>query len=137
MVLDKDFQAKQVEDFIDRLRNKVLPIKPNGYNFLLSDYLKSKLGKGTVLDHHINRPGYVKKDFGEALDNFFDLKDNEIDLFNKNEKDSSKQKAKVSRDPENWGKNHQEYEKIILDYYGVNRRGTDMEDRYNKMKAKF
>lgn len=134
---DKDFQAKQVKDFIDRLKNKVLPIKPKGYTHPLSAYLKSKLGKATVLDHHINRPAYVKTDFAEALDNFFTKKDKEVDDFNKLEKDKSKHKKKVSKDPSTWGDNHADYEKDILDDYGVNRRGTDMKTRYDKMKSKF
>lgn len=116
---DKDFQAKQVEDFIDRLKNKVLPIKPKGYSYTLKQYLKSKLGKATALDHHINRPGYVKTDFGKALDTFF------------------ANNSTVSKNPGEWGDKHAEYEKTILDDYGVNRRGTDMKGRYNKMKAKF
>ncbi len=116
---DKDFQAKQVEDFIDRLKNKVLPIKPKGYSYTLKQYLKSKLGKATALDHHINRPGYVKTDFGKALDTFFT------------------NNPTVSKNPGDWGDKHAEYEKTILDDYGVNRRGTDMKGRYNKMKAKF
>jgi len=133
---DKDFQAKQVEDFIDRLKNKVLPIKPVGYSYKLKDYLLSKLGKATVLDHHINRPAYVDNDFGEALDNFFSKKDKEVNDFNKG-KDEKDQKAKISRNPANWGTNHAAYEKNVLDDYGKNRRGTDMENRYNKMKAKL
>lgn len=116
---DKDFQAKQVADFIDRLKNKVLPIKPSGYSYALSAFLKSKLGKATALDHHINRPGYVKTDFGKALDTFFAAN------------------PTVSKNPGEWGDKHAEYEKTILDDYGVNRRGTDMKGRYNKMKAKF
>ncbi|MCD9564247.1 LysM peptidoglycan-binding domain-containing protein [Tenacibaculum maritimum] len=134
---DKDFQAKQVEDFISRLKNKVLPIKPQKYNYKLEDYLKSKLGKATVLDHHINRPAYVKPDFGKALDNFFIKKDKEVEEFNKKEKDKTKHKNKVSRNPNDWENNHSTYEKSILDDYGVNRRGTDMKGRYHKMKNKF
>lgn len=135
--LDKDFQAKQVKDFIDRLKNKVLPIKPKGYSYSLKDFLNSKLGKATALDHHINRPGYVKNDFGKALDNFFVKKDKEVLDFNTAEADSSKHKSKVSKNPNDWGTDHAAYETIILDDYGVNRRGTDMKGRYNKMKSKF
>ncbi|WP_346881799.1 hypothetical protein [uncultured Algibacter sp.] len=134
---DKDFQAKQVEDFIDRLRNKVLPIKPKGYTYTLKDYLKSKLGKATALDHHINRPGYVKTDFGKALDNFFIAKDKEVTDFNKTVKVEKDKKKKIERDPSKWGIDHGAYEKSILDDYGKNRRGTDMPNRYSKMKAKL
>lgn len=136
-VSDKDFQAKQVEDFIDRLKNIVLPIKPKGYSYNLKDFLKSKLGKATVLDHHINRPAYVRLNFAEALDNFFIKKDKEVEEFNEKEKDKTKHKSKVSRNPNEWGTNHSKYEKIILDDYGVNRDGTDMPARYQRMKNKL
>ncbi|MEM0942114.1 MAG: calcium-binding protein [Bacteroidota bacterium] len=71
---DSDFQSKQVKDFIDRLKNKVLPMKPSGYNYRIKDYLKSKLGEATVLDHHINRPAHVRSYFSEALNQFFSKK---------------------------------------------------------------
>uniref|UniRef100_UPI00262644F9 DUF4280 domain-containing protein n=1 Tax=uncultured Cytophaga sp. TaxID=160238 RepID=UPI00262644F9 len=67
------FQSKQIEDFIDRLKNKVLITIPEGYENKLSDYLKSKLGKATALDHHINRPAHLKSYFGEALNWFHEL----------------------------------------------------------------
>lgn len=50
-----------------------------------------------------------------ALDNFF------------------KKNPEISKNPSEWGKKHSEYEKSILDDYGVNRRGTDMAGRYKKM----
>lgn len=113
---DPYFQAKQIEDFILRLRNKVLPIIPQGYEYKISDYLKSKLGKATALDQHINRPAYVKEDFGKALTYFF------------------KENPSISKNPANWGIKHSEYEKLIIDYYGKKRRGTKMPIRYNNMK---
>src|SRR5690606_22237325 len=113
---DSYFQAKQVEDFIQRLNKEVLPLRPTGYSYKISDYLKTKLGKATVLDQHINRPGYVTDDFAKSLNNFF----------NKN--------TQVSKNPNNWGDNHRTYEEEILEHYGVNRRGTDMSARFRKMK---
>lgn len=80
--------------------------------------MKSKLGRATALDHHINRPAYVKTDLGKALDNFFAM-----DEYNE-----------VSKNPDNWGENHSTYEDIILEDYGNNRRGTDMKNRFTKMK---
>jgi hypothetical protein len=109
-----------LKDFIDRLRNKVLPIKPSLKDpYTLEDYLKSKLGKATVLDHHVNRPGYVKTDFKNALERFF------------------KNNPTVSRNPYDWSFNHAKYERIILDDYGNNRRGTDMAARYKKLVKAF
>ncbi len=118
-----EFQAKQVEDFITRLNKKVLPIIPTGYTYKLSKYLKTKLGKALVLDQHVNRPSYVKPDFGKALDYFYDL--------HKDDKES------VSKNPDNWGNKHAEYEATIIEYYGNNRRGTDMVNRYDNLKDKL
>lgn len=116
---DIDYQRIQIEDFAKRLNENVLQIKPSGYSSLLNVYLKSKLGKATALDHHINRPGYVASDFGGALKRFH----------NKH--------PKVSIDPGTWGDEHSNYEQLILDDYGKNRRGTDMPKRYNDLKKKL
>lgn len=132
-ILDDLFQEKQVLDFITRLKVVVLPIKPVGYSYKLSDYLKSKLGKATVLDQHINRPGYVDDDFGAALGRFFANSDAKITKENKTKKEGEKL-SNISRNPADWGTKHAEYEKAILDDYGLVRRGTDMDKRYNKMK---
>ncbi|MBQ4819638.1 LysM peptidoglycan-binding domain-containing protein [Aquimarina sp. MMG016] len=117
---DPDFQSLQVIDAKKRL-NKVVKFKPSGYSYEIKSYLKSKLGKAVALDHHINRPAYVKPDLAEALDNFFATKDEEVDEYNK-DKDKKDHKAKISRNPNEWGENHSDYETIILEDYGVNRR---------------
>ncbi len=135
-IKDKDFQAKQVEDFINRLKNKVLPLKPSGYSYRIEDFLKSKLGKATALDHHINRPGYVAKDFAKALNYFFTKKDKEVNDYNAN-KEKKDHKSKISRNPSDWAENHSDFEKEIIEYYGKNRRGTDMKNRFVKMKSKL
>ncbi|WP_062696378.1 hypothetical protein [Chryseobacterium indologenes] len=132
-VIDKTFQEKQVLDFIKRLKEVVMPIVPTGHSYKLSDYLKSKLGKATALDHHINRPGFVKDDFGAALNRFFAKKDAQTDKENKNRKEGEKL-GKISRNPGEWGNMHSTYEQEILDDYGNKRRGTDMDKRYEKMK---
>ena len=120
-------------DFIKRLKEVVLPLTPTGYSYKLSDYLKSKLGKATVLDHHINRPGFVKDDFGAALGRFFAKKDADTAKQNKTKKEGEKLE-KLSRNPADWGDMHGKYEQEILDDYGNERRGTDMDKRYDKMK---
>jgi hypothetical protein len=116
---DIAFQEKQIFDFIDRLKNKVLVIVPKNHVKQISAYVKSKLGKAVVLDHHVNRPGYVKDDFGAALDRFY-----------------SKHPT-VSKNPADWGANHDSYEKEIIEDYGKKRRGTDMSGRYNKLNNKL
>ncbi len=117
---DPDFQSLQVIDAKKRL-NKVVKFKPSGYSYEIKNFLKSKLGKAVALDHHINRPAYVKADLSKALDNFFAAKDAEIDEYNK-DKDKKNHKEKISRNPNDWGDNHSDYETIILDDYGINRR---------------
>ena len=81
------------------------------------------------------------------MDNFFSKKDKEIDEANKLiEKENAeitdpnlkkKKKEKISRNPSKWGDKHTEYEKEILEDYGKNRRGTDMENRFKKLKKKI
>ena len=147
-IIDEDFQDKQVTDFIKRLNEIVLMIKPTGHtSYRLKDFLKSKLGKATALDHHINRPNYDESDFGKALDNFFTAQDKEIDAINEqieieNEGITDPEliqelKEKISRNPNDWGDKHSEYEKEFVEDYGKNRRGSDMENRYKKMKEKL
>ncbi|WP_299253239.1 hypothetical protein, partial [uncultured Cytophaga sp.] len=73
----------------------------------------------TALDHHINRPAHLKSYFGEALNRFHELH------------------PKVPINPNEWGDNHSKYETIIIDDYGVTRSGTDMKNRYEKLKTKL
>ena len=103
-ITHEKFQEQQVLDFAKRLKNEVMEIKPFGSGFKLKDYLKSPLGKATVLDHHINRPGYVSRDFGAALQRFFD------------------RNPSAAQEPINWGDNHEKYENSILNDYGNTRR---------------
>lgn len=91
----------------------MLYIIPKGYSCQIASYVKSNLGKPTVLDHHVNRPNNVSKYFGIALDSFF------------------------SKNPNTCGVLHNKYEKEIIDYYGVNRDGTDMPTRYMDLKKKL
>ena len=113
-----EYKELQVLDFIDRLR-LALNIIPKGYSYQIASYVKSNLGKATVLDHHVNRPNNVSKYFGIALDSFFSKNPN------------------VSKNPNTWGALHNKYEKEIIDYYGVSRDGTDMPTRYMELKKKL
>lgn len=139
---DIDFQGLQVVDVQKRLF-RVTRLTPKKYNYKIQEFLKSKLGKAVVLDHHINRSAYVKTDLGKALDNFFIKKDKEVIDFNKKEKDKKKHKSKVSRNPNDWGDNHSIYEKSILDYYGKNRRMSKINaksvalSRYKHLKTEL
>ena len=91
----------------------MLYIISKGYSYQIASYVKSNLGKATVLDHHVNRPNNVSKYFGIVLDSFF------------------------SKNLNTCGALHNKYEKEIIDYYGVNRDGTDMPTRYMELKKKL
>ncbi|WGE43120.1 hypothetical protein [Actinobacillus equuli] len=119
VVIIEEYQDLQVEDFVDRLNNKALAKKPNGYSYQISSYIKSNLGKATVLDHDVNRPGYVAEDFAKALNYFY------------------RNHPNVNKNPNTWGEKHNSYEREIIEYYGNNRRGTDMVSRFKKLKGKL
>lgn len=133
LMLDEKFLQKQIKDFKFRL-DYSLSAKVN--NHKISEYLKSNFGRALILDQHVNAPAWVKPDFQSSLNKFFDKKDKEIDDFNKEEKDKKKHKTKISRNPNDWGSNHNAYENEIIKDYGKTRRGTDMKARYNKIKKK-
>ena len=106
----------QIMDFIDRLHS-ALEKKPTGYTFTAGKFFKTLLGKAVVLDHDINRPGFVRDDLGTALDNFFF------------------QNPTVNRNIDTWGAAYDTYERKILDLYGNDRRMTNASTRYNHLKA--
>lgn len=114
-----EYQDIQVEDFIDRLNKEALAKIPNGYIHRIGDYIKSNLGKATILDQDVNRPGYVRKDFAEALNYFY------------------KMNPYADKNPMNWKENHSAYESEIVEYYGNHRRGIDMVNRFNRLKSKL
>ena len=80
-----------------------------------------------MLDHDVNRPAHVKKYFGTALDMLM-----------------AKTPA-ITKDPAQWGENHETYEAALLDIYGPLRgqklkgsKGmTDGAGRYKKLKTKL
>ncbi|THA05191.1 calcium-binding protein [Rodentibacter pneumotropicus] len=113
-----EYKELQIIDFIDRLR-LALNILPKGYNYKIGSYVRSNLGKATVLDHHVNRPNNVSAYFGRALDYFF------------------AKNPGISKNPDIWGALHNKYEREIIDFYGINRSGTDMPTRYMELKKKL
>ncbi|SMQ95264.1 calcium-binding protein [Xanthomonas fragariae] len=118
-IVTDEYKAKQVKDFVKRLRT-ANSLAPAGYaTHKISDYIRSNLGKAVVLDHHVNRPGYVERDFGAALDTFFS------------------RNPTVSRDPGTWATQHSSHESSILDIYGNSRVMTDASARYSSLKAKL
>ncbi|MFD2907379.1 hypothetical protein ACFSX9_01385 [Flavobacterium ardleyense] len=123
LMKDNDYKVKQIKDFIKRL-NSALAKKPTGYSYPISSYITSNLGKATVLDNDVNRPGHVANCFGAALDSFF----------TKN--------SKVSKNPSEWGVNFSTYEGQILEIYGPLRGEgsytmTNATKRYTDLKSKL
>ncbi|WP_428740652.1 hypothetical protein [Tenacibaculum sp.] len=133
LMLDEKYLQKQIKDFKFRL-DYSLSTKVSNYK--ISEYFKSNFGRALVLDQHVNAPAWVQSDFQSSLNRFFNKKDKEIDDFNKKERDENKHKAKISRNPNDWGNDHSTYENEIIKDYGTTRRGTDMKNRYNKIKNK-
>lgn len=72
-ISDPRFERRQVMDFLVRLRVRILPFKPNGYQYSIASYFQSDLGRATALDHHVNRPHYVERDIGRSLDRFLQI----------------------------------------------------------------
>lgn len=115
----EEFQDKQVEDFIHRLRG-VMSLKPQGStDHTIGDYTKSRFGKAVVLDQHVNRPAYVSRDFAKALTRFH------IEI------------SDAPKDPRQWGSQHPAYELKLLDIYGELRRMTDSEKRFSALRKKL
>ncbi|MFC5698812.1 hypothetical protein ACFPU0_25135 [Pseudomonas sp. GCM10022186] len=108
----------QVMDFIKRLR-LATSITPSGHAYQIKQYVRSNLGLALVLDHHINRPGFVARDFGAALQRFFNANPN------------------TPTNPQNWGVNHQSYEDRILEDYGATRQMTDATGRYQALRSRL
>lgn len=112
---DEAMKEKQLLDFKERIDGAVGQT-PQGYKQPISDYMSSPKGRALVLDQSVNRPAYVKTDFGSALDTFY------------------KNNPNASRNPAEWGDKRAQYEDEINELYGPNRRGTDMPNRYDKIK---
>jgi len=63
----KEFQKKQVVDFIARMR-VALSKSPLGYANPASDFFQSRLGRALVLDHDVNAPANVSRSLKSAID---------------------------------------------------------------------
>ncbi len=113
------FLEHQVSDFVKRLK-KVMNIKITDGKIVgkVSDYFKSELGRATVLDQHVNKPAYVVTDIKAAVHSYIAGNPN------------------VKPDPATWGADHSKIEAGVLEIYGKARRGTDMPNRFKKLKAK-
>lgn len=117
VILLPEYLDLQVRDFIERLHEAENTSVTTTTK--IKDYIKSQFGRAVVLDHHINRPGFVKKDFKDAVDSFF------------------AKNPKVNANPELWGNDFDIYESKILEEYKSFRRMTDSITRYNSLKRKL
>ncbi len=124
---DPDFQAIQIEDFIERLHS-ALAKKPLKYAYQINEYIHSSLGKAVVLDHDVNRPSHVSPYFSEALNRLY------------------KSDNTIPKNPKDWGSNHVLFETKLLDIYaplrgekllGVKYAMTDAVKRYKSLKVKL
>ncbi|CAG2158130.1 glycoside hydrolase family 19 protein [Cupriavidus numazuensis] len=102
-ISDVRFERRQIMDFLERLRNEILPHRPNGYMYSIGSYFQTDLGRATALDHHVNRPGYLERDIGRSLDHFFTSHPD------------------VSRNPNEWGAQRAVIEREIIEHYGHHR----------------
>lgn len=66
-ILHREFQKKQVIDFIARMRVALSKV-PQGYSNPASDFFQSNLGRALVLDHDVNAPGNVSRSLKNAID---------------------------------------------------------------------
>jgi hypothetical protein len=108
----------QILDFIDRLHiagNHIVMFE----SVRIKDYIKSNFGRAVILDHSVNRPGFVKDNFKTAIDNFH--------IANPN----------VSLNPHDWGSQHEIYEAKLLEEYKLTRNMTDSINRYDSLRSKF
>lgn len=85
----------------------------------IHDFVKSNLGRAVVLDHSVNRPANVGREFKKAIENFY--------INN----------PSVSLDPNSWGGSHDIYENKLLDEYKLTRQMTDSVSRFNALRAKL
>jgi hypothetical protein len=117
-ISSREYQTLQVLDFIERLE-QVKNIVPSGYQHRIGAYLTANLSRAVALDHHINRPAYVARDFAKALDSFF------------------VRNPHASTNPVEWAGERAAYERSLLEIYGPGRVMTESLQRYNKLKQKL
>ncbi|MEV3819556.1 hypothetical protein [Aeromonas dhakensis] len=113
-----EFLDIQVLDFIERLHSAESHVVSSG-DIRIKDFIKSDFGRAVVLDHSVNRPGYVKDNFKMAISNFHTKNPN------------------VSLNPHDWAESHEIYEKKLLEEYKITRSMTDSISRYDSLRSKL
>lgn len=118
VMLQPEYLDIQIVDFVERLHSaegKVI----SSSGMKICDYVKSNFGRAVVLDHSVNRPGFVVPDFKKALDNFH------------------VNNPSISLEPATWGSSHSANESKLLDEYKLTRRMTDSTARFNALKTRL
>jgi hypothetical protein len=119
---DVRYQKLQLRDFVTRLR-RCIADKPTAYPYRIEEYLQSDLGRATVLDESVNRPGHVSDDVATSLDHLYATY------------------PTAPRNPGDWGQNRKTLERALVDHYGATRRmaspgGVSVAPgRYQSLKA--
>lgn len=119
---DVRYQKLQLRDFVKRLR-QCMAAKPTGYAYTTGEYFQGDLGRATVLDESVNRPGHVADDLASSLDHLYSTH------------------PTAPRNPNDWGQSRATLERALADHYGITRRmatsgGVPVAPgRYNSLKA--
>ncbi|WP_186087434.1 hypothetical protein [Burkholderia gladioli] len=100
---DARYQKLQLLDFVRRLRH-YMALNPTGYPYQIDEYFQGDLGRATVLDQSVNRPGYVAGDVAASLNHLYATY------------------PATPRNPSEWGQNRSTLERALADHYGITRR---------------
>lgn len=118
VMLQPEYLDIQIVDFVERLHSAEGKVVSSS-GMKICDYVKSNFGRAVVLDHSVNRPGFVVPDFKKALDNFH------------------VNNPSISLEPATWGSSHSANESKLLDEYKLTRRMTDSTARFNALKTRL
>lgn len=102
-ISDERYQKLQLRDFVTRLRQCIAG-KPTGYPYSIDQYIQGDLGRATVLDESVNRPGHVSDDVATSLDHLYATY------------------PSTPHNPAQWGQNRAALERALVEHYGITRR---------------
>jgi hypothetical protein len=119
VLLLPEYLDLQVLDFIDRLHEAETEVVLSTGNKKIKDFVKSDFGRAVVLDHSVNRPKRVVRDFKQAIENFYT------------------HHPTISLDPKTWMGEHASYETMLLEEYKLTRKMTNSIRRFDKLKGKL
>jgi hypothetical protein len=118
-IISESYETKQLMDFLSRLRKEVLPRMPAGYRYTIAQYFQSDLGRAVALDQSVNRHNYVIRDIGKSLNAMFS------------------RHPGLSKNPDEWGANREQYEREVIDDYGDSREMSLDSNGLNSASRRF